>query len=133
MLENTAETVYLPLKCIFKHSLRVSKYPPCWKIANVLSLFKNGNKYIASNYRPIALLSCVGKVFERIVFKYIYNYMLEHNIVYKFQSGFVSNHSTSHQLIELYHNICIALENGQFTVASFVIFPKLSTVFGIKV
>ena len=119
MLKNTADTVYLPLKYIFNHSLRISKYPSCWKIANVLSLFKKGDKSIASNYRPIALLSCVGKVFERIVFKYIYNYMLEHKLLYKFQSGFVSGHSTSHQLIELYHQICIALENGQITVAVF--------------
>jgi hypothetical protein len=116
MLKNTADTVYLPLKYIFNYSLRVSKYPSCWKIANVLSLFKKGDTYIASNYRPIALLSCV---FERIVFKYIYNYMLEHKLLYKFQSGFVSGHSTFHQLIELYHKICIALENGQITVAVF--------------
>ena len=128
MLKNTADTVYLPLKYIFNHSLRILKYPSCWKIANVLSLFKKG-----ANYRPIALLSCVGKVFERIVFKYIYNYMFEHKLLYKFHSGFVSGHSTSHQLIELYHTICIALENGQITVAVFVIFPKHSTVFGIKV
>ena len=45
--------------------------------------------------------------------------MLEHKLLYKFQSGFVSSHSTSHQLIELYHKICIALENGQITVAVF--------------
>ena len=56
MLKNTADTVYLPLKYIFNHSLRVSKYPSCWKIANVLSLLKKGGKSIASNYRPIALL-----------------------------------------------------------------------------
>jgi hypothetical protein len=120
MLKNTADTVYFkPLKYIFNQSRRISKYPSCWKIANVLSLFKKGDKSIASNYRPIALLSCVVKVFERIVFKYIYNYMLEHKLLYKFQSGFVSGHSTSHQLIELYHKICIALENGQITVAVF--------------
>ena len=97
MLKNTADTVYFkPLEYIFNHSRRISKYPSCWKIANVLSLFKKGDKSIASNYRPIALLSCVVKVFERIVFKYIYNYMLEHKLLYKFQSGFVSGHSTSH-------------------------------------
>jgi hypothetical protein len=45
--------------------------------------------------------------------------MLEHKLLYKFQSGFVSGHSTSHQLIELYHKIYIALENGQITVAVF--------------
>ena len=45
--------------------------------------------------------------------------MLEHKLLYKFQSGFVSGHSTSHQLIEWHHQICIALENGQITVAVF--------------
>ena len=39
--------------------------------------------------------------------------MLEHKLLYKFQSGFVSGHLTSHQLIELYHQICIALANDQ--------------------
>ena len=45
MLKNTADTVYLPLKYIFNHSLRVSKYPSCWKIANVLSLQKGRQIY----------------------------------------------------------------------------------------
>ena len=58
--------------------------------------------------------------------------MFEHKLLYKFQSGFVSDHSTSHQLIELYHKICIALEDGQKWVF-LVIFPKHLTVFGIKV
>jgi hypothetical protein len=64
MLKNTADTVYLPLKYIFNHSLRISKYPPCWKIANVLSLFKKGDKSIASNYRPIALLRMIKNIFQ---------------------------------------------------------------------
>ena len=35
--------------------------------------------------------------------------MLEDKLLYKFQSGFVSGHSTSHQLIELYHKIAVAV------------------------
>ena len=34
-------------------------------------------------------------------------------------NGFVSGHSTFHQLIELYHKICIALEYGEITIAVF--------------
>ena len=41
--------------------------------------------------------------------------MLEYKLLYEFQSGCVSGH----QLIELYHKICIALENGPITVAVF--------------
>ena len=129
MLKDTADTEYLPLTYIWNHSLRVSKYSSCWKIANVLSLFKKGDKSIALNYRPIALLSCVGKVFERIVFKYIYNYMLEHKLLYKFQSGFVSGHSTSHHM-GVASLFCSAsnhtLERGSFFLLG-VFMGKLNT------
>jgi hypothetical protein len=77
----------------------------------LLNLYaKDGRMFWKYHKRP--LLSCVGKVFERIVFKYIYNYMLEHKLLYKFQSGFVSGHSTSHQLIELYHQIIKELSSA---------------------
>jgi hypothetical protein len=33
--------------------------------------------------------------------------------IYKYQSGFMRGHSTVHQLIEIYHNICLSLENRE--------------------
>jgi hypothetical protein len=54
---------------LFNLSLSKSEFPTQWKIASVLPLFKKGDKSLISNYRPISLLSAVGKVFERIVFK----------------------------------------------------------------
>ena len=40
-----------------------------------MSSFKKDDKSSRSNYRPISLFSCVGKVMERVVYKYIYNYL----------------------------------------------------------
>ena len=101
MLKNTASTICKPLQLIFNYSLQTRKFPKIWKSAIVIALFKKGIKSDPSNYRPISLLSCVGKVFERVVFKYIFNFLLDNSLIYKYQSGFMRRHSTVHQLIEM--------------------------------
>lgn len=88
-------------------------------------LFKKSDKSLPSNYRPISLLSCVGKVFERVIYKHIHNYLLE-NKLFKFQSGFMESHSTIHQLIELYDNIC---SNANKRLNTCVVFCDISKAF----
>ena len=91
MLKNTANnTISIPLKIIFDYSIQTSTFPDHWKLAKVMSLFKNGNKSLLSNYLPISLLSCVGKTFERVVFKHVSN----NKLLCKYQSGFVPGCST---------------------------------------
>jgi hypothetical protein len=38
----------------------------------VIAILKNGDASLASNYRPISLISCVGKIMERVVYKNVY-------------------------------------------------------------
>jgi hypothetical protein len=78
--------------------MQTSHFPDHWKLAKVMSLFKNGNKSLVSNYRPISLHSRVGKTFKRVVFKHVSNYFLDNKLLCKYQSGFVSGCSTVHQL-----------------------------------
>jgi hypothetical protein len=47
----------------------------------------------ASNYSPISLLRCIGKVMERAVYKYTYNFIFEHSLLYAYQSGFIRANS----------------------------------------
>ena len=94
---------------LFNLSLRLHTYPSLWKLAHVTPIFKKGDKSVASNYRLISLISCVGKSFERISFKHV---ILDSNsLIYKYQSGFLPGHSTVHHLIESIHNTRLALEN----------------------
>ena len=72
--------------------------------------FKKGDKSHASNYIPISLISCVGKTFERIIFKHVYNHLISNSLIYQYQSGFLPGYSTVHHLIELIHHTCLALE-----------------------
>ena len=84
-----------------------------------MPIFKKGDKSDVSNYRPISLISCVGKSFERIVFKNVYNHLMANSLIYKFQSGFLPGHSTVHHLIEVIHHTCLALENYETTCQIF--------------
>ena len=72
--------------------------PDIWKLANVIPTFKKGDKSQPSNYRPVALLSCIGKLQERIVFKDMYNFLMKNTLLYKYKSGFLPHHSTVCQL-----------------------------------
>jgi hypothetical protein len=88
--------------------------------------FKKDDKSCPSNYRPISLLSCCGKVMECVVYKYIYNYIIEHSLLYSYQSGFLPGHSTVYQLLEIYHNICKNIDNR---LSSIIIFCDISKAF----
>ena len=61
-----------------------------------MPLYKQGDKSEAGNYRPVSLTSCVGKAFKRVIFKHVYNYIADNNLLYKYQSGFLPGHSTVH-------------------------------------
>jgi K+-sensing histidine kinase KdpD len=37
----------------------------------VVAIFKKGDTSLPSNYRPISLISCVGKLMERIVYNLV--------------------------------------------------------------
>ncbi|PJE78081.1 hypothetical protein CI610_02987 [invertebrate metagenome] len=124
MLKLLSSEIAIPLSFIFNYSLSSSIYPDNWKIAHVMPIFKANDASIVSNYRPISLLSCIGKLFERVVHKHIYNFLIENDLIYKYQSGFLPNHSTTHQLIELYHSIITSLENYEHSILIFCDFSK---------
>ena len=119
MIISIKNEIVKPLCLLFSKSLRLKKYPRSWKIAHVIPLFKNGDKSLPSNYRPVSLLSCVSKIFEKIVFKNIFNHLHKNKLLCKFQSGFIPGLSITHQLLEIYHTILTALDSKFFTSITF--------------
>ena len=82
-------------------------------MANVTPVHKKNEKTLPGNYRPVSLLSTIGKSMERCVHKHLYNFVLDHRLITPFQSGFTKNDSTTNQLIYLYHTFCEAIDNGR--------------------
>lgn len=126
MLKYTKFSISKPLCMLFNKSLVENSFPNYWKIAHVLPLFKKDDPSVASNYRPVSLLSCVSKIMERIIFKHVYNFFHENNLFYKYQAGFLPGHSTVFQLLETYHSIVKSIEDGKMCC---MIFCDLSKAF----
>ena len=69
----------------------------------------------SSNYRPISLLPLISKIFEKIVHDQMIDYLAQYNILYKYQSGFRTKHSTDLCLSYLNDKTLKGFDNGLFT------------------
>ena len=125
LLKMVAILIYEPLTKLFNLSLTQGIYPSDWKKAIVHPIFKNkGSSSDVNNYRPISLLSCVSKVFEKIVFDRIYKHITKHSLITEKQSGYRPGHNTQMQLVHLTHNIYQTLDKGLDFTAIFLDISK---------
>ncbi len=111
MLREAGKSIVPSLTKLLNMSLSYCTYPSSWKKANVSPLHKKNDKSTMNNYRPISLLSCVSKIFERLIFKYVFNYLRDNKLITIHQSGFIPGDGTVYQLASLYHTICQALDS----------------------
>ncbi|MCG8113671.1 MAG: reverse transcriptase domain-containing protein [Candidatus Thiodiazotropha taylori] len=119
LLREGAEILARPYARLFNRSLIQGYFPPSWKEANLTPIHKKDEKSLPSNYRPISLLSLVGKTMERCIHKHLYNYVVSHQLITPFQSGFIKGDSTTNQLLHTYHTFCEAVDNGKEVRAVF--------------
>ena len=66
-LKLAARIISAPITSMFNLSLQTSEFPSDWKTAAVVPLFKGGDKLDLNCYRPISILPCLSKVFEKLV------------------------------------------------------------------
>ena len=83
------------LALLFNSSMEKSQCPDAWKIARIVSVFKDGDKEIKSNYRPISILPVISRVFEKLIADQLYQYMNENSLFSPDQSGLLKHHSTA--------------------------------------
>ena len=67
----THEQLVRPLTMIFNKSLKEGVVSNSWKEAEVVSIFKKGNRDDPGHYRPVSLTSVCGKIMDNIVMKEI--------------------------------------------------------------
>ena len=99
-----------PLSIIFRNYINNSTFPDLWKKSNICPTHKEGEKQTINNYRAISLLPICGKIFERLVFNSLFEYLEKYNLLSLHQSGFRVNDSCVDQLLSIVHNIYKAFD-----------------------
>ena len=105
---------------IFNDIWREKKFPETWRKATIIPIPKPGKDHTnPTNYRPIALTSCLCKLMEKLVYKRLIWFLETNKKLSRFQSGFRKNRSTLDQLVRLETFIRNAFIRGEHVTVVF--------------
>ena len=124
LLIEFSEMFVYPLVSIINLSLTRGIFPSLNKEADGCPIHKKDEKYRCENYRPISLLPNISKIFERVMYSRLDNFLNMSEIIYKFQFGFRKNYSTNHALLRKIEQIRGALDKNMFTCGVFIDLEK---------
>ena len=124
IIKTAHDTITKPLTHLCNLSLNNGIFPDQLKLAKVVPIFKSGDVMLFNNYRPVSVLPIFSKILERVMYSRFLNYLNKNKILYEFQFGFRSGHSTYMPLIVLVDRISNALEKGECVIGLFLDFSK---------
>ncbi|CAF3555825.1 unnamed protein product [Rotaria socialis] len=101
-LKNYTSQLIDHLTLLFNSIVDVGYIAIMWKKANIILLLKpNKGKQQPSSYRPISLLSCLGKLLERIIKQRLLLELNARNILPQHQAGFRPKRSTMYNIVRI--------------------------------
>ena len=90
-------------RIIYKSCLDRGKFPQEWKKGNVVPVHKKNDKQLVKNYRRISLLPICGKMFERVLYNSLFDFLNQNDLISQVQSGFKPAESCINQLLPITH------------------------------
>ena len=94
----TIGIIALVLSELFIISISLGRYPTKLKLSESVPVFKSDHEKGPNNYRPMSLLSNFHRIFERLMYTRMMNYIEKHNSTLSSQCGFRKGHSTPHAI-----------------------------------
>ena len=117
-----------PLHHVITLSVLQQKFPSSWKLTKLVPLHKKKSTLKRENYRPVAILSPLSKVLERIFYEHIYNYFDRNRLFHPSLHGYRRGRSTMTALLSMYDKWVMAATKGQL---SGVVLVDLSAAFDL--
>ena len=81
-------------------------------------------KEVIGNYRPISILASIARIFERLLYKYLHDFLATNKILNDKQWGFRSLHSTALALIDCSTNWLLNIDKAVTNLTVFLDIKK---------
>ena len=124
VVKQSSKIISHKLCSFFNTFIEKGTFPDLMKIGNICPVYKKGNPQTLGNYRPVSTLPLFGKIFEKIIYSRLYNYLISKNIIYEKQFGFRKGHSTSHAINYSVDNVLKCIENKKHVLGIFIDLSK---------
>ena len=121
LLKTCSDECIQKLCVILNKCLKENVFPNAWKKAKVIMVPKPGRDHnIAANHRPISLLSCLGKIFERYIYEHLMSSLTGKNFFNKTQAGFCKGRSSQEHLFRLTQDVLNGFKERKCTIGLFL-------------
>ncbi|KAG5675613.1 hypothetical protein PVAND_005504 [Polypedilum vanderplanki] len=115
-LKNLPKSLLKVVTMIFNQSYKLGYFPSAWKRAKVIAIPKKDKPTDKpSNFRPISLLSTLGKLYEKVILDKVSRFEEANELIKPQQFGFRSRHSTTHQVLRIIEEATIGFNNKKST------------------
>lgn len=116
VLKYVANEIVEPLTHVINLIIGTGDFPEALKISEIRPIFKSGDKGIVSNYRPVAILSNISKIVEKIIHNRLINFFDHHQLLSDYQNGFRKGRSTTRAAYQALTQIIQSKNKSQETL-----------------
>ena len=113
-----------PLSRLYNYCMREGYYPPCFKVARIVPIFKAEDPTKFSNYRPVSVLPVLSQIFERILKVRLTGFFDKHKVIVPGQYGFRNKHSTAMAILDMVEKVRAAWDRKDLALGVFIDLKK---------
>ena len=123
-----APNIVTPLHHAITLSILQQKFPDTWKLTKIVPLHKKKSTLKKENYRPVAILSPLSKVLEKVLYEQVYHYFDQNALFNPSLHGYGQGRSTMTALLSMYDKWVSTASQGKL---SCVVLVDLSAKFDL--
>lgn len=124
VIKGAKQFLIKPLMHVINSSFISGIFPEKLKISKIKTMFKKGNESHPTSYRPLSILSAFSKIFERVMYIRLINFLESNNLFDEEQHGFRAGKSVVTAGVDLVETIINAIDKGNNVVGIFMDLSK---------